>query len=310
MAFGSRRLTKKTLSSKSLSYPNDLGKYRVKLVFKEYQYNITSDTLNNASDNLDQTTIGRVNTATSAEANGFLGKTSNNKNTNATRINTKSIINLPLPDGLQDNDTFGVSETELGGLGFAAAVVSNIFSGGIRAGAGPSGDKLKSDANAVLGGLGAAAARTIMTAGGLSPELQQGYQVGAGVNFNPYTALNFTGVQLKGHTLSWSNLTPKSRTEAEALHRIIRHIKRRSHPEYLASRAFLSFPDIVEITIQGPNPEQIVKFKPALVSTIDVNYGAGGELAWLQGGTPAAITFSMSVKETQIWTKDDFSEDD
>ena len=275
-----------------LSYPNDLGKYHVKLVFKEYQYNINQSEL-----------------STDNPSGGYRRRPPPGRrhHTKATKQSTPSIVQLPLPDGLIDNDTLGVSETELGGLGQGAAEVSSAVSHLIQQGNIP--DNLLDRMVNAGAGMGMAMLRQSLTGFGIAPETQQGFQVGAGVTFNPYNALNFTGVQLKGHTLSWSNLAPRNRDEGAALHKIIKHIKRRAHPEYLARRAFLSFPDVVEVTINGPDANQIVKFKPALISTIDVNYGPGGELSWLQGGTPTAINFSMNIKETQIWTKDDFSED-
>ena len=278
-----------------LSYPNDLGKYHVKLVFKEYQYNINQS---------------EVRTASHSGGYRRPPPPGRRHHTKSTRQSTTSVVQLPLPDGLIDNDTLGVSETELSGLGQGMATIANIAAESIKQGNlwGFSGFNRNSVKDAAAG-MGVAALRQTLTAGGLATESQQGFQVGAGVTFNPYTALNFTGVQLKGHTLSWSNLAPRNRAEGAALHKIIKHIKRRAHPEYLRRRAFLSFPDVVEVTINGPDANQIVKFKPALISTIDVNYGPGGELSWLQGGTPTAINFSMNIKETQIWTKDDFSED-
>ena len=45
-----------------------------------------------------------------------------------------------------------------------------------------------------------------------------------------------------------------------------------------------------------------------MINRLDVNFGAGGELAFLEGGDPAIVKCSMSMTEMQIWTREDYAE--
>ena len=48
-----------------------------------------------------------------------------------------------------------------------------------------------------------------------------------------------------------------------------------------------------------------ILFKPAFITGINVNYGPGG-IAFLESGQPAGVNLSLSFKEMDIWTRDDY----
>ena len=49
-----------------------------------------------------------------------------------------------------------------------------------------------------------------------------------------------------------------------------------------------------------------MKFKPAMVTTMSVDYGAGGGVSMMKGGKPAGVTLTMSLQELQIETAEDY----
>jgi len=264
-------------------FPSDLGNVGTLLLFKEYSYG-------------DRDVGG---------SGGIKDRQSLDK------LNITSSIYLPLPEQMLDSTNLKVAASEIGALGNAAAITGSIYA----TSADPAGEfvnRLQNINSQEL--IGAALPKMLgkildtIGAGGL----QTGIEAGFGATINPYAAMAFEGVNLKTFTWNWA-LAPKSRDETKVLQTIITSLKKNSLPYYkkytfrnrtiISGRAFLAYPNVCLPIIAGVNT---LTMKPCMISNINIDYGAGGELAFLEGGDPAVVKIEITLQEMQIWTREDY----
>ena len=275
-----RNRKRKIDTTANLQFPSDLDQIGTLLLFKEYSYG-------------DRNLGGRGGLQTTRPGGG-------------SKI-TDSLY-LPLPEQMLDSTNVKVAGTELGGVGNFTARSAQTFSGNDILG------NIKSqlqnlDTVAIASSVAALMAKQALTAVGLQGA-QQGIEAGLGTTFNPYAALTFEGVNLKNYTWNWV-LAPKNRVETRTLHAIIKQLKINSLPYYKSQfgstgRVFLGYPNVCLPIIAGVNT---LVMKPCMVSNINVDYGGGGELAFLEGGDPAAVKIELTLQEMQIWTREDYNLD-
>jgi len=271
----------------SMQFPSDLGDTGILLMFKEYSYQ-----------ERETGRTGGVTNVQSARGKGTI----------------LDSVYLPLPEQLLDATQVKVGGQEIGILGAAAATSTDAVMESIGSG---SFEPLRK----ALGGANAGELLTAGVAGFMREGLQligasgaqRGIEAGMGAVANPFQAMVFEGVDLKVFMLNWT-FAPKSRAETSTIKQIIRTIKKHSLPFYKnaniagnsikGGRAFLSYPSVCIPLITGVNT---LVFKPCMVSQIQVDYNGGGELAFLEGGDPAAVKINMTLQEMQIWTREDYT---
>lgn len=271
-----RQAKKSSKITGSLVYPSDLGQHYMHLFFETYQYKKKG-------------------------------------NDPALVIKPSDSIALPLPENVQEVSQIRVRPDDIGllggELGTRAGDYSNAVVNAIR-GAGqlqtPDEETISSFGKLAL----AKVAQDVLK--NITPGLQRGLEAGAGLTFNPYQTLTFDGVNLKEYVFDWT-LAPSTRNETSTLNQIINTIKQHIHPAYGGGsgittgtgRAFLKYPDILYVRIYG-SKDYLPSYKPAMVSNFTVNYVGGGEMAFLEGGAPAAVKITMSITEMEIWTQEDY----
>jgi hypothetical protein len=147
-----------------------------------------------------------------------------------------------------------------------------------------------------------------------------------GTAINPQATLSFEGVNLRQFSFDWT-LYPESKEEALSIKKIIRSIKRNILPKIESvtsadvdggsglganslSRAFLKYPAVVSINLLGIDESHFLRFKPCMVDNINIDYGASGEIIIAEGGVPQGIKVSMTFKELEIQTAEDYEGDD
>ena len=265
---------KKFNTTPNLQFPSDLNEIGTLLLFKEYSYG-------------DRSLGGRGGLRTDAG------------------IKITDSLYLPLPEQMLDSTNLKVAGTELGGAGNFTARAAQTFSGNDVLG---NIERALKNLNpqAIASSAAAGMAKQFLTAVGLQGA-QQGIEAGLGTTFNPYAALTFEGVNLKNYTWNWS-LAPRTRDETNTLHAIIKQLKINSLPYYKSlagssGRVFLGYPNVCLPIIAGVNT---LVMKPCMVSNINVDYGGGGELAFLEGGDPAVVKIELTLQEMQIWTREDY----
>ena len=130
---------------------------------------------------------------------------------------------------------------------------------------------------------------------------------GLGATLNPKASLLFSGVDLKDYSFQWT-LAPTEQAESELLRRIVKRLKENALPSYsaetIATRVLLKYPSTVDIFLLGVNPSHFVRFKTAMIESVNVNYTPNG-LSVLKGGKPAAIELSINLQEMDIHTAGD-----
>lgn len=278
------------------TFPRDIGQHYMHITFEKYNFGVRKNNVNAPK--------------------------------NITRDIMDSIA-LPLPENLLDNSQVKVGATELGLGGALAANSIDKLAPVIKALSGASNvDEAKEAlgiSSNVIKDAGNVAAASLIRQGlqAIAPGLQKGLEVGSGFAFNPYQALAFDGVDLKTHVFDWT-LAPETRDETETLRNVIRTIRKHIHPRYAdfsrtasditgksigqtgQGRAFLQYPDIINVTLMGSPKYDVPVYKPGMVSQFQVNFTGGGENAFLEGGSPAVVKISMTMTEMEIWTRQDY----
>jgi len=118
--------------------------------------------------------------------------------------------------------------------------------------------------------------------------------------------------QFKSHQLSWK-LSPKSREESITIQRIIHKLKTGAAIRYAKSghrKAVFSFPNLF-IPYFYPNTAMMYKFKPCVISSLDIDFNGGNGGAAFYAGTnaPESITIQMALIELEFWTAHDYEKD-
>lgn len=160
------------------------------------------------------------------------------------------------------------------------------------------------------------------------PGLGKSLGAAAGAAINPNATLAFEGVNMRSFSLDWT-LYPDSAKEAEDIKQIVRFIKRNILPSVqtvfgadsegggldggfagntssILNRAFLTYPSVVYINLLGVDESAFPRFKPVMIDSIDINYGPSGEVVVAEGGVPQGVKLSISCKEIEIQTAEDF----
>jgi hypothetical protein len=281
-------------TGKSYSYPMDGGDIYMNLSFRKYSY---SDAKSKA-------------------------------------IGGKDSIKLPLPEQLADASNITVDRGELGSVGsFAASAFGNQdategFFGKIRDLGVSVGSGTREQFDQLLNGefkevgVDVAAATKYFARSGVESLFSGAglaLDVIGGNAINPHATLNFDGVALKEYQFSWT-LAPKNEKESDLIRNIIRQINFHIHPKYQSitgstitgtgakslNQALLQYPSLVTASLSGLAQEYYFDFRyPMMVSSFQANYSPQGN-SILEGGKPALIQLSMSLKETTIRTRDDY----
>lgn len=301
-----------------LFFPTAGFPHGIQLIFKKYDYKGLTLGTNGK---------GRRSDFTSATETGILA------------------VELPMPSTLTDATGLSVNGFERTFLeSFIADTLAPAFEGGAgnigkelmalgEAGMKGAidtvfGDKAKTPAQETAVGQ---ASRIASFMGGnalnsFSPGLGKAMGSSRGTAINPQATLSFEGVNLRSFSFDWT-LYPESKEEAESIKKIIRSIKRNILPNIqnvtggtgvastgdtlsgnTLARAFLTYPAVVSINLLGIDESHFLRFKPCMCDNLTIDYGASGEIIVAEGGVPQGVKLTMSFKELEIQTAEDYSE--
>jgi hypothetical protein len=140
------------------------------------------------------------------------------------------------------------------------------------------------------------------------PNQGRNIDAGTGTFVNPKAALSFEGVEMKTHSFDWS-IAPKSPKESESLKMISDTIKRNMLPSYvntsIVQRAMFKYPSMVDVFFVGLDSNYYFYFKTCMVQTFTTNFTPNGT-AVLRGGRPAMVQMNLLLIETDIHTAEDY----
>lgn len=231
---------------------------------------------------------------------------------------------LPLPREISDSFRVNIGEFSQGVFGDAISQGSSYMLNGGAAptmagmieNAGlPSTQTVVGAGSAALGSVLGFLTRTGTGGGGILGALAPGndtiansLEAGAGATVNPKQALQFKGIELKTHNFSWT-FAPRSVDESEEILKITQLVKRNALPSYAAlgqvRRAILSYPSTVDIYFFGLQEEYFTRYKTCMIENFNFNYTPQG-MAIMRGGKPAMVNMSMTLKEMDIHTAEDY----
>jgi hypothetical protein len=250
----------------------------------------------------------------------------------ASEIGGQDTMFLPLPEQLNDTSNIKVGAGELGVTGaLATDAFSDLnsvddFVRRLRSAGQTAGEEAKETVDDIKRGkfgdvaidaLGSAKYFARSTISSLFPGAGIAADVIGGNAINPHATLDFDGVDLKAYQFNWT-LAPKSEKESDAIKNIIRQINFHIHPKYQEvaggatrslNQALLEYPSLVTASLSGGlSSDHYVKLfeYPMMVSNFQVNYSPQGN-SILEGGKPAIVQMSMSLTETVIRTRQDYT---
>jgi len=252
------------------TYPEDIGKYFIKFSFQEYQRLIALE--------------------------------------KSKKIPTIVVV-LPIPTNLNDNFSVSYNDASLG-------PITGALMEGAKQGASASGGGVMNQLSGALGGAtkslgsniaetGYAFAKSKITNETLAANLDKA----TGIVPNPHLAAIFKDISLREHSFSF-RFSPRNSSESKILKNIIKNIKIRMLPGTLSDGStgpLFTFPDTVDISF-GPKDQVPYKFKTCVMTNFSVNYAPNGIPSFFKDGNPTDIELSMSFKETEVFTRNDFKE--
>lgn len=246
----------------------------------------------------------------------FVDYSYNNTLAGGTNAVTSSTIVLPLPAQLQDSFAITTKNTQ---LNTAGAIGLDIMNGTLN-GQNPfdiermiaSAQNVNARDMAAFGGrVGADYISKNFGVGGLSAAAD----IATATALNPHVVLDFDGVALKSHTFNWQ-FAPKNRSESDAIRDIITEFRRKILPGYKGiqgggtalTRALLTYPNLIRVSLVGVDQSYFYYFKPGMVNTFSVHYGDAGTpgVSLLAGGKPTTVSIELSFTEAAIHTREDY----
>ena len=304
--------SKKRKRTTQLQFPSDLGDYCMILSFIEYDY---STARSNSQGHVGFSVAFPLPTNLLDSSRIDIG---------GRQVGTMGQLVADISAGLDDLRGTGESLSSVAGQTLAASKDllgrTTRMAGGIFADGGENAGQ--NIIEAFQTGVGA-----LKTVGGyalrgvaskLSPQVAQAFGAAVGNAMNPHQTLVFDGVDLKIHNFDW-NFAPRNQAETDELGKIINSIQYYIHPEYKSpfgqdvgietiDRGLLDYPALLKVQLLGLNQKFVVNFnKFMMVQQFNVDYTSNG-LSLNRGGNPAMVRCNMNVMETQIRTKDDYSE--
>lgn len=231
-------------------------------------------------------------------------------------------IRLPIPSRLQDSVSVQYDTGNLGtAVGAAADALQNIPNIGNSILAGNFGAAATEAARSGFSVFAGAGATNIDRAANIAAgafnrvgaqvsgeQVRAGVESLTGITTNPFQVVLFKSPKFKTHNFSWK-LVPKNREETETLEDVISTFKYHMLPSVSAGGIFFGYPEILQIKLY-PKDDYLYKFKPCVVDSVSVNYAPNGPSFYRETGAPAAVEFSVSLQEIEMWTKGDYFRDE
>jgi hypothetical protein len=273
----------------------------------------------------------------------LLKQVKRNKDKRSSRTDTNIIKNivLPVPSNLNPQYSVTYKEEPMGVAGALAAGITNTedFANAVGSAIGAGADATGSLAKYLMGtasendtqrvkdllgtaslatgavaigsslgsGLGAFLAAKV---GGVDTALQ-GALSRNGVALNSHMAVLFDNVGFRNFTFNYKFL-PRNNKESQQLQKLISALKFAMYPSLPDSNRYLfKYPDEFEIQFAETINANLFKFKRCVLKDMSVNYNGDGVPRFFdETGAPVVVDIQMTFMETEIFTKEDFVNDD
>jgi hypothetical protein len=231
----------------------------------------------------------------------------------------RGTVILPIPEGIQDSNSAGWGEGNMGplqtavmgagteiiagkGVGDAVDAVKNVFDKSLNAATVGTTQKM-------IQTFFASQASKALTGSG---DFNQNLSRATGAVFNSNTELLFSGVSLRsGFSFSF-DMVPRSKKESDEIKDIIRFFKSESAAQKGAasgdaSGLFLKSPSVFRLRYMsgGKDHPFLNQFKICALNAMSVNYTASGTYATYSDATPVHMNMTLTFQElTPIYRED------
>lgn len=114
---------------------------------------------------------------------------------------------------------------------------------------------------------------------------------------------NYGGSNPRGFTFSF-DFIPNNHNEAISIMNIILNLKKFSLPRSIVSGVSLLAPFIFEIEIGNENIRKLINMNDVVLTEINTNYGADGNMQFFSNGMPKFISLHLSFSERSLVTSE------
>ena len=229
---------------------------------------------------------------------------------------------LPIPEGIQDSNSAGWGEGNMGplqtavmgagtemiagkGVGDSLDAVKNVFDKSLNAATVGTTQKM-------IQTFFASQASKALTGSG---DFNQNLSRATGAVFNSNTELLFSGVTLRsGFSFSF-DMVPRSKKESDEIKDIIRFFKSESAAQKGAasgdaSGLFLKSPSVFQLKYMsgGKDHPFLNQFKICALNAMSVNYTASGTYATYSDATPVHMQMTLTFQELTPIYREDYME--
>src|SRR5262249_6682050 len=128
---------------------------------------------------------------------------------------------------------------------------------------------------------------------------------------NQFLTVLLEGPRYKRFQMQWL-LSPRNPTESKNLNLILNRLRNAASPSLAANNLLFKFPKIFQLVLQ-PNSQYVVKFKPAVVENIVIEYTAAGAPSFFRPGNdgisaPTHIGLTLALLELEFWLAGNFQD--
>lgn len=242
-----------------------------------------------------------------------------NRNKSKSESKIINTISLPIPQEL--NEVYGASYQDaelglIGGEGLQAAMTIGDMAdrigekGNLSSIVDEGGKIINNVRNMDISGTLQLAVRRALA--GVSAELGGVVDLAKGNVPNPHAALLFNGINLRSHQFSWK-FSPMNTKDETSLMVILKQFKRHMLPNKKGLGAggqgdsLLTYPDEVDVSFFGSD-SGLFKMKRSVITDLSINQSPEGPAFHAGTGNPVFYAVSMTLREVEIMTRDDFED--
>lgn len=238
-----------------------------------------------------------------------------NRETAASQRTLGSVM-LPIPGGISDANACNWGDNNMNPLQIAGAAIAlnavgnsdDTTSAGLGGVLGDLKDTIVNNNTVVSDAIGSATA-----AAAIGSDINSLLSRTKGMILNPNLELLFQGPSLRPFSFQFK-LSPRSRTEAKEIVKIIRFFKQGMAPIRENSRLFLRTPNTFKIKYlqlgnDGESPF-MNKFKECALLSCNVQYTPEGNYAPYDDGAMSSYVMSLQFKELEPVYNDDYGDED
>lgn len=329
---------KEKMNSERLSFPTTPYPHGILFIFKQYDYNdldqnyqtfsSPQDLQSNQTNGITNANSAQISKTSSIElpfptalSDDISVKLEGFEQNGFVAAIAKGIKNYGEQSGGSIGDTIkNAGSALMSGAGAFAGAIEAVggmnfsdLKGGASEGLGKAGDMisnaLKSLSNIDNKTAAAATRYALQQFLPISGDMGKTIDAVTGKIINPKETLAFGGVDLKTYAFEWT-LYPSSPADSVMIKNIVNLFKRNALPSFQSvtgmPRVFLNYPSVVDVSLIGVDETYYPRFKPSMISKVDVDYSGGTDMAILKGGRPVAVTIGIEIAELGIHTAEDY----